>query len=263
VPYRIDIAHAQADVLDQLIDVGALDVATSDHHVSALMPDAVDVDRVKAVLGRDDLRVSPARGRDGDSVWILQPRPVQVGRLQLFPAGWPSSTLGIRLVDDEAFGTGLHPTTALCLEAMDEQLAISTPAGVLDVGTGSGVLALAALFAGVPEATAIDIDADALRVAHGNARANGLEARLRLAHGGPDVVNGMWPLVVANILAAPLIEMAPVLAQRVGHGGRLILSGVHASLMPDVERAYRRPGMRPVSARTRDGWSALTFDASW
>jgi ribosomal protein L11 methyltransferase len=263
VPYRIDIAHAQANVLDQLIDVGALDVATHDDQVSALMPDAVDVDRVKAVLGRDDVFVSPARGRDGDSVWILQPRPVRVGRLQFFPAGWPSSTVGIRMVDDEAFGTGLHPTTALCLEAMDEHLALSRPATVLDVGTGSGVLALAALFAGVPEATAIDIDADALRVAAGNARANELESRLRLAHGGPGVVTGMWPLVVANILAAPLIEMAPALAQRVGHGGRLILSGIHASLVADVERAYRRPGMRPVGVRTRDGWSALTFDASW
>lgn len=263
MPYRIDLARADEDVLDRLIDIGALDVAASGGQVCALLPDAVGVDRVKAALGRDDVCVTPARGRDGDSVWILEPRPVRIGRFQLLPADWPSSAAGIRLIDDDAFGTGLHPTTALCLEAMDEHLAMSHPPSVLDVGTGSGVLALAALSAGVPEATAIDIDDGAVRVAAGNAQANGLAPRLRLTRGGPDVVPGLWPLVVANILAAPLIDMAPTLAQRVGHNGRLILSGIHASLAADVQRAYRRPGMRPVGVRTRDGWSALTFDASW
>jgi ribosomal protein L11 methyltransferase len=263
VPYRVDLDHATADALDRLIDLGALDVEAIDHHIAALLPDDVVVERVKATLGRDDLRVTPARGRDGDSVWILQPRPVRIGRLQLIPADWPVPADGIRMIDDNAFGTGLHATTALCLEAMHEELAASRPASVLDVGTGSGVLALAALFAGVPEAAAIDIDAGALRVAADNARLNGLASRLQLERGGPAVVSGAWPLVVANILAAPLIDMAPTLAQRVGHNGRLILSGIRASLAREVESAYKRPGMRPVDARTRDGWTALTFQASW
>jgi ribosomal protein L11 methyltransferase len=134
---------------------------------------------------------------------------------------------------------------------------------VLDIGTGSGILALAALHWGVPRVVAIDIDGDAVRVAAENARVNALAARLHLVHGGPDVLSGSWPLVLANVLAAPLMDMAPALALRVGGSGRLVLSGIRASLAADVEQAYRRVGMRQVGARTRDGWSALIFHASW
>ena len=263
MPYRVDLDHAPADAIDRLIDFGALDVEATDHHIAALLPDDVDVEQVQAALGRDDVRVTPARGRDGNSVWILHPRPVRIGHLHLFPASWPESTGGLRLTDDAAFGTGLHPTTALCLERLEEELATAPVASVLDVGTGSGVLALAALLAGVPEAVAIDIDADALRVAADNAHLNGLASRLRLVHGGPDVVSGVWPLVVANILTAPLIDMAPALAQKLGHNGRLILSGIRASLAAEVEFAYKRPGLRPIEKHTREGWTALTFQASW
>jgi ribosomal protein L11 methyltransferase len=167
------------------------------------------------------------------------------------------------MIDGAAFGTGLHPTTMLCLEVLEEELITSLPDRVLDVGTGSGVLALAALCAGVPGAVAVDIDADAVRAARANASVNGLSQRLQVVHGDVEAVSGVWPLVLANILAAPLIEMAPALARRVGHGGRLVLSGIRSSLASDVERAYRHLGMRQVATRTRDGWSALVLQASW
>lgn len=263
VPYRVDLTAADVDVVDRLIDLGALDVETIGGDVAALLPDAVDLARVKAAIGRDDIRTSPARGRDGDSVWVLRPRPVQVGRLQLLPADAPVSSGGLRLVDDAAFGTGLHPTTALCLEALDDEIAAVKPARVLDIGTGSGVLALAALHADVEHVTAVDIDAHALRVAARNAELNGLESRLVLLRGGPDVVTGAWPLVVANILAAPLIEMAPELVRHVAHDGLVILSGIRVSLAREVEHVYKHSGMRPVGSRTREGWTALTLQASW
>src|SRR6185436_8647169 len=110
-----------------------------------------------------------------------------------------------------AFGTGLHPTTALCLETLQEELEVARPSAVLDVGTGSGVLALAALLLGVPQAHGIDIDDEALRVVAENARVNGLEARLELSRDGPETLSGAWPLVFANVLPAPLMEMAPAL----------------------------------------------------
>src|SRR5205085_11319838 len=118
------------------------------------------------------------------------------------------------------------------------------PGGVVDVGTGSGVLALAALMMGVPRAVGLDIDADALKIAAEHARLNNMADRLELVLGGPDVVDGGWPLVVANVLAAPLIEMAPVLVRRVGSRGRLILSGVPWSLESEVKQTYERFGMR-------------------
>ena len=125
------------------------------------------------------------------------------------------------------------------------------------------VLALAALLMGVPRALGLDIEADALRAAAENARLNALDQRLHLARGGPDAVASTWPLVVANLLAAPLVELAPVLLRRVGHHGRFVLSGIPSSVEPDVDRAYRRLGMHRVRAQSRGGWSALVLQASW
>jgi ribosomal protein L11 methyltransferase len=291
MPYRIDLRGAPDDALDRLVEMGALDVESIDDvgGIAAIMPDRVVPDSVAQTLGlrlehalglglggelgagltlgtgdsgSGEMRVTPARGRDDGSVWVLSPRPVQAGRLRIVPADWPdwsSETGALRMIDGPAFGTGLHPTTALCLEALDDELTAWRPESVLDVGTGSGILALAALAAGVPRVVAIDIDGESIRVAAENARLNGLSSRLHLVHGGPEALSGAWPLVLANVLAAPLMELAFTLAPRVGRGGRIVLSGIRTSLAADVEQAYRRTGMRQVGARTRDGWTALTL----
>jgi len=107
------------------------------------------------------------------------------------------------------------------------------------------------------------VDADALEAAAENARLNHLADRLRLVRGGPEAVEGNWPLVVANVLAAPLMEMAPVLARRARRGGRLILSGIRQSLESEVRQAYQHLGMRAVGSRTRAGWTAVVVRASW
>jgi ribosomal protein L11 methyltransferase len=263
VPYRIDLPGAPAVLFDRLVDLGALDVEATADGVAALLPDSVSPASVAAALGANHVHIAPAHGRDDGSVWVLSRRPVRAGQLQIVPAGWPAGDGALRLVDGPAFGTGLHPTTALCLEIIADNVATRPPAAALDVGTGSGVLALAALHAGVPRAVAIDIDGDAIRVAAENARLNRLEARLRLVRGGPSSVSGQWPLVLANVLAAPLAAMAPELAQRVARRGQLVLSGIRSSLAVEVEQAYRRVGMQRVSERQRDGWSALTLQASW
>jgi ribosomal protein L11 methyltransferase len=264
VPYRVEIPHAGNALLDRLVELGTLDVERSPGGgIIALMPDGVAPEHVARALGVDDVSVSPAVGRDAGSVWILSPRPTRIGRLRIVPAHAGAEPGALRLIDSAAFGTGLHPTTAMCLEAIEEALQPSTPRALLDVGTGSGVLALAALLMGVPRALGLDIDAEALRAAAHNARLNALDRRLRLVRGGPDAVAGTWPLVVANLLAAPLVELAPVLVRRVGHRGRLVLSGISASLEPDVDRAYRRLGMHHVRAQSRAGWSALVLQASW
>jgi ribosomal protein L11 methyltransferase len=263
VPYRIDLVGASGDAFDRLVALGALDVEETAGGLAALMPDAIPANAVAAALGLGSLRISPAAARDDGSVWVLRQRPVQAGGLRLVPADMPAVPGSIRLHDTRAFGTGLHPTTALCLEALDQSIRMLRPGRILDVGTGSGVLALAALLRGVPHAVGLDIDADALRVAAENARLNDLVDRLTLIHGGPDAANGAWPLVVANILAAPLIEMAPALVRRVAHDGRLVLSGIPWAVAPDVEQAYRRMGMRTVRTETRAGWSMLILLASW
>jgi ribosomal protein L11 methyltransferase len=92
---------------------------------------------------------------------------------------------------------------------------------------------------------------------------NDLSDRLQFVLGGPDGVDGAYPLVVANVLAAPLIEMAPVLVRRVGRSGRLILSGIPSSLESDVRAAYQRLGMRHIRSETRAGWAVVVVQATW
>jgi ribosomal protein L11 methyltransferase len=251
-------------VFDRLVDLGAIDIETSpDGALAALLPDSLTPRRVAQALGIGGIAVSPAVGRDDDSVWILHTRPIRIGRLSILPADFEAAAHAVRLNDTAAFGTGLHPTTALCLEVIEEIVQVTPPSNVLDVGTGTGVLALAALALGVPRALGIDTEDEAIRAAADNARLNGLEHRLQLQRGGPDVIEGTWPLVLANILAAPLIEMAPVLVRRIEHRGQLVLSGIPVGVEPDVAQVYQRLGMRRVDERSREGWVAQTFLASW
>jgi ribosomal protein L11 methyltransferase len=260
----VDLRHVGDNALDRLVELGAIDAELSDDDgIAALMPDSVGPEQIASALGVHDISVAPATGRDAGSVWILSPRPIRVGRLQIVPADAEAEPAALRLIDADAFGTGLHPTTALCLEAVEEEVQVGTPNAVLDVGTGSGVLALGALMMGVPRALGIDIDEEALRIAAQNARINRLGERLQLAHGGPETITGTWPLVLANLLAASLIEMAPALVRRVGHQGHLVLSGIPSSVQQDVDQAYRRAGMRHVRVKSRAGWVALVLQASW
>jgi len=264
VPYRIDVRDGADESLDRLIELGALDVeSTPSRDMSALMPDSVAPEQVTRALGIQGVRVSPAVPRDNRSVWLLSPRPIRIGSLRIVPADLEAGPGDIRLIDTPAFGTGFHPTTALCLEALEEIAGNDHPDAALDVGTGSGVLAIAALKLSVLRVMAIDIDDDALSAAAENARLNGLDGRLQLARGGPESVTGTWPVVVANILAAPLIEMAPALVRRVGHQGQLVLSGIPHSVEADVTRAYMHAGMRRVSVTSRGEWVCVVFRASW
>jgi len=263
VPYRVDVSHPPGDALDHLVTLGALDIESSGNGLAAILPDSVTPAAVAAALGMVRVTTSEAVGRDDGSVWVLSPRVVSAGGVVIAPQGVDAPPGALRLTDAPVFGSGLHPTTALCMEALDEIVAAARPHSALDVGTGSGVLALAALLKGVPRAVGLDTDDRALAAAADHARLNHLEDRLTLVRGGPDAVEGTWPLVLANVLAAPLIEMAPILVRRVGYGGELVLSGIPWAVAEDVERAYRRLGMRAATSSTRAGWTALALRASW
>ena len=263
MPYRIDLVDPPAHALETLIDLGALDIDRAGDALAALMPDAVSAAAVASALGLPDINVSAAVGRDDQSVWMLSPRPIQTRTFTIVPAELPTVTGAIRIGSGGAFGSGFHATTALCLEAIEDLLDAAIPSRMLDVGTGSGILSLAALHRGVAVAIGLDVDAAALRVAAANARLNGRADMFLLVRGGPEAVRDRFPLVVANIRAADLMELAPVLARRVGTGGRLLLSGIAASVADDVARTYRRLGMTQTGRGERDGWTALVFSPSW
>ena len=262
MPYRIDIADPPHDAVDLLVQCGALDIEPVNGGLAAILPDGVTPDAVAEILDGARVTVSAAAARDNGSVWLVSPRAVQIGSVQIAPPA-AAAPGALRLIDSAAFGTGHHPTTALCIAALEEIVTGEPIESVLDVGTGSGILALIALRLGVPHAVGLDLDEEALEAAAENARLNHLSDRLRLVRGGPEALEGNWPLVTANVLAAPLIEMAPVLVRRVGTRGRLILSGIPSSLESEVGQAYQHLGMRQISATTRGGWAALVMQASW
>lgn len=163
-----------------------------------------------------------------------------------------------------AFGTGHHGTTKGCLEALAIELKRKRPQRVLDVGTGSGVLALAAVKYGAGFALGTDMDKESIRIAKENAKNNTAGRRLKLMHArgtGHRMIRAHAPydLVLANILARPLVSLAPEIARMVARGGRVILSGLLTHQEPQVRAAYAGQGLTLVNRRRLNGWSTLVY----
>jgi ribosomal protein L11 methyltransferase len=153
-----------------------------------------------------------------------------------------------------AFGTGTHPTTALCLEWLDAHLVPDS--SVIDYGCGSGVLAVAAVRLGAREAHCFDIDPQALIATRDNAQANGLAAHVRI-HESADTLPGSVDTLMSNILSGPLCELAPRFASLVRPEGAIVLAGLLQAQVSDVTRAYGACfDMSPFG--TREGWSGLS-----
>jgi ribosomal protein L11 methyltransferase len=197
--------------------------------------------------------------QDWIRIWLRDWKPLKFGgRL------WVSPRAKLGEIDDPgaivvaldpglAFGTGTHPSTALCLE----WLAGAALAGkaVLDYGCGSGLLGIAALKLGAARVTAVDIDPQALLATRENARANGVDARLE-AHLAADFTPGTHDVVVANILAGPLVELAPRLCAALAPGGAIVLAGLLEAHVTEVAAAYA-PWCEVASPTRREGWARL------
>ncbi len=163
-----------------------------------------------------------------------------------------------------AFGTGHHGTTLGCLLGYEYVLRQHRPRRVLDVGTGSGVLAIAALKSGARQALGIDIDAESVRVADDNLRKNHVSfaARMRIGQGvrlAAAQAGSPYDLIFANILARPLTRLAPSMLRLLAPGGHIILSGLLTRQEPLVRLAYQARGTCLVRRIRRDGWSTLVF----
>ena len=170
-----------------------------------------------------------------------------------------------------AFGTGLHASTALVAEILEQRAAELAGAKVLDVGTGSGILALVALLCGAAGVMAIDNDADALAVARANAERNGLHARVQISDQPLAAVAGTYPWVVANIELGVLCALAAELVRHVAPGGRLVLSGLLTSQREQALARFlagsalaleQEQSRQPPGGAGPDGWLALVLRRS-
>ncbi|MGH8261616.1 MAG: 50S ribosomal protein L11 methyltransferase, partial [Steroidobacteraceae bacterium] len=160
----------------------------------------------------------------------------------------------VRLDPGLAFGTGTHPTTAMCLEWLDAHLAPGSR--VIDFGCGSGILALAAARLGAARVECFDIDPQALTATAGNAVANGVEDRIAVMPHDADLADGA-DVLLANILSEPLRALAPRFARLVRSGGRIVLAGLLAPQADEVTEAYRA-WFDMARFGARDDWVGLT-----
>ena len=275
---RFAVAGGDAEALCELLmELGALaaTITGDEGEVVEPMPDEtplwpratveglfradVDVAAVAAACGQQPVDSAPLEDQDWSHTWRRDLSPQRFGRLLVAPSQSGAELAGsvpdavVRLDPGLAFGSGAHPTTALCLEWL-----ASADLGakrVLDVGSGSGILGIAALALGAESVVAVDHDPQALLSTRENAAANGVEDRLALFADLAEV-EGRFELIVANIVSGVLIDMAPTLAARLARDGWLLVSGILAGQVGDVVDAYH--GMVEFAAPMQQGeWTAL------
>lgn len=227
-------------------------------------------DRAEALAAQEELteKVTGARfaledvvERDWSVEWRNQIKSVTVGRLWVGPP-WekptaPADKVCLFIEPKMAFGTGDHPTTSLCLGAVDQFMAAHPGASVLDVGTGTGVLAFAAKKLGASRCVGIDNDVTSVELAKECMQENGLEGielSTKTLHG----VEGQFDLVLANILANTLIELAPLIAPKVKH--RLVLAGVLVPQADEVKAAFTARGLTAVHDETIGEWIRIELE---
>lgn len=195
-------------------------------------------------------------------------KPVRAGRFLVHGshdrAKIRPGDIAIEIDAGPAFGTGHHGTTAGCLEMIERVMRRRGASNVLDLGTGSGVLAIAAAKLSPARVLATDIDPVAIDVARRNARGNGVASAIELKtaagfHSDLFARRGPFDLIVANILARPLMRMAPDIARRLAPGGTVILSGILVEQRWKVLSAFNAQGLYHRETLGRNGWATLNL----
>ena len=263
------LEHGAPGVLiDGLVDGDASGPATVDAALPAESGIRTALDRWIASIAEIDarareIRVTTSAADDVD--WVAEARrhhrPVAVGRKFLVAPPWDVPAAGGREIlviePGMAFGTGHHATTRTALVAIEDALASRPVGSALDVGTGSGILAMALARLGVPRVVALDVDPAVLPIARANLTRNGAGGVVVLG-GTAAAVRGRFDLVVANLLVDAIVAEATALGAAVAPGGRLVVSGVLSSQVATVAAAFS--GWDVVATHADDEWRTLAFE---
>jgi ribosomal protein L11 methyltransferase len=268
----VAIEDSNSDTQDEVPLYGEPGLTPADpgwrnNRVSILIDAGIDAGALLDSIARELGCPAPAilhRQPVAEQDWVRQTQaqfgPIRIGRIWIVPS-WhepPDATAcNIRIDPGVAFGTGTHPTTRLCLAWIGEHL----PAGasVLDYGCGSGILSIGAALLGASDVAGVDIDAQALEAARANALRNGVSAQYTSPESLALDESRKFDLVVANILANPIVLLAPTLTRRVRAGGTLLLSGILERQADAVIAAYRAadPQLHLGTYGGDEGWVAI------
>ena len=201
---------------------------------------------------------------DWQNGWRKYYHPLEIGRrLAVVPSWQEYDTDRVKLMLDPglAFGTGGHETTSLCLEALDEL--VQGGERMLDIGTGSGILAIAALKLGAASAEGVDIDPVAVRTAVENAALNQVEDRFSGLVGDlSDQASGTYQIITANIVANAIISLSPAVPGLLAEGGHFIASGIIDTRADEVEEALRAAGLTVAARKEKRGWVCFVCTAA-
>ena len=196
---------------------------------------------------------------DWENGWKQYYHAMEIGRRLAIVPSWETCTTSravITLDPGMAFGTGTHETTALCLETLDEH--VRGGERVLDIGTGSGILAIAALKLGAAVAEGVDIDPVAVRTAGENAALNGVQDKLTVLVGDlSDKASGKYDIITANIVANAILSLAPAVPGLMAEGATFIASGIIDSRKDEVIAGLEKAGLAVVEVKEKRGWECI------
>ncbi|KAA0892142.1 50S ribosomal protein L11 methyltransferase [Oryzomonas rubra] len=240
------------------------DMAARVAEISAFLDDLAAANP-GAAIGKP--AVTTVKSEDWSTSWKVNFKPLRVGRRLLIVPSWEEAEAGpddivLSLDPGMAFGTGGHETTRLCLEQLETVLLgrpVAPPPSVLDLGTGSGILAMAAARLGAGRICAVDIDPDAVEVARENMAINGLAERIECSATPLESLAGPFDVILANILAEELVRLAPQLTERLAAGGVLILSGILAEKEAFVRNGFAAQPLVYRETAHQGEWVAMLY----
>ena len=256
-----EIAHVdliEQELLDKPREVGKVHLYLApDENPAEVLP--LFKERLEASGIPYELATNGVEQEDWQNAWKKYYHAMDIGKRLAIVPGWEqydTDRTAITMDPGMAFGTGTHETTALCLEVLDER--VRGGERVLDIGTGSGILAIAALKLGAAAAEGVDIDPMCVRTAGENAARNGVEDRLTVLVGDlSDKASGVYDLITANIVAAAILSLAPHVPALLAPGAVFIASGIIDTRKEEVLAGLRAAGLEPFDVREKRGWVCI------
>ena len=256
-----EIAHVdliEQDLLDQPRDVVKVHMYLApDENLAEVLP--LFRERLDASGIEYTLSTTGVEQEDWQNAWKKYYHAMDIGQRLAIVPGWEeyqTDRTVITMDPGMAFGTGTHETTSLCLEVLDAR--IKGGERMLDIGTGSGILAIAALKLGAAEAEGVDIDPMCVRTAGENAQRNGVQDRFKVLVGDlSDKASGVYNIITANIVASAILSLAPHVPALMAPGAVFIASGIIDTRKEEVLEGLHAAGLDPFEVHEKRGWVCI------